>query len=412
MAKKPRNTRADSHLSWELYQPQIPRNLGTCSESQTAVAANASKHFLPLMHHWVTSVNRRPLLYSNNYKFHSINIHSSQNFTQLFITTQNLRLLKISVQNGQVKSSMSVDLPKETPAKFQEGLFDDNFTYFVKTFDKFVFVGTTWTVYRAPRSLCVQYSSCEDCLRTSQDPECLWNSKTSRCGSMFDTEFDAESDLSNDVQVCPIDGPSQNVTYQVTFLRPVPSEQLTNPVAAASDVTLFCGAQFLISKTTSPSASSFLPAIPAARWYENSRDVSQSVGSCGSVGVNVLSCYEVQSKTFVSETSISSSKVEKSLNGFTYSILKISSFETANYTCVFHYSPKDFISNSVVLRVQSRKQQADQIFTDYLHELKEYYTRKCELKTYCRTDGCNVDTKDKFHRCLNEQMQPQQPAQS
>ena len=369
-----------------------------------------SNEFLPLMHEWVEPVARRPIAYSLSYNFQSLAADVYQNYTQLYVTTNKLNLLKLTVDNNfenlQATTSHFINLPNLGAQVFEKGLFDDNFTYFVRLKDNNVYVGSTWTVYKAPRNLCHHYTTCLDCLQTSRDPECLWNPDSEMCEGHVGAIIPEGSNLTTQVASCPNKVPADETSYHVAFLPPLLRDQAPEAVFAASEVTLFCGANFSISKHFTPDQSSTEIYPPEARWYENSRDVSsQSVGKCGTnVGVNTLSCFDPVTTSIATTDQIGPSLTRKTITGFSYSLLKVAAQKTANYTCVFHYSPKDFSSDSVVLKVLTRKEQADQLYTKYLEELRQYYTRKCEIDAYCETDGCKLDNERRFRSCLNQQI--------
>ena len=421
--KQPRNTRENSHLSWELYSGSIPANLGTCASSDetpsttaASIGQNSETNYLPIAHKWIEPMTGSILAHSNTHNFQSLDSVTSANYTFVHVVTNSLKVLKLTVDRVTLKTHVthSIQLPKVTSNEFSDGLFNDNFTYFAKTHSNNVFVGSTWSVYKAPTSLCPTFTSCSDCLLSSNDFECRWSSSNRKCFSIFEsTEISVEN--SDDVmskdhlmtsrnKSCPGED-TLNKTYHITFLPPLPSEQATSPVFSASEITLFCGANFRI-ESLSKSVKSLENTemnLPNARWYENSRDISQGVGKCGSVGINVLSCNDsISILGSPVETQISEG-ILKTISGFTYSILRVSAHHTANYTCIFHYGPKSFISNSVLLRVKSRKEHVDNVYTSYIEQLKQYYVQTCNMETYCATDGCKVDNKNRFQSCLRDQ---------
>ena len=421
--KQPRNTRENAHLSWELYAGSIPANLGTCANTDETPPnttsgpddQNVGTNYLPIAHKWIEPMTGSILAFSNTHNFQSLDSVTSANYTFIHVVTNELKLLKLTVDRLTLKTHVthSIQLPKVSTGEFSDGLFNDNFTYFIKSYDNNVYVGSTWSLFKAPMSLCSTFTSCSDCLLTSRDLECRWHSSNQKCFSIFDQlENTDENDVMSKEQLmtsqlnksCPAED-SLNKTYHITFLPPLPSEQAPSPVFSASEITLFCGANFRIESLSKngKSLENTEMNLPNARWYENSRDISQGVGKCGSVGVNVLSCNDSISILGSPVESQTSEGVLQTISGFTYSILRVSAHHNANYTCIFHYGPKSFISNSVLLRVKSRKEHVDNVYTSYIEQLKQYYVQTCNMETYCATDGCKVENKNRFQSCLIDQ---------
>ena len=419
-AKKPRNERSENHLSWELQTEKIPLGLTTCSASSSSSYSNRSnvsneqlaQQFLPLMHDWVEPLSRRPIAYTNLYNLQKLTVDVYENYTQIYTTTHSLNLLKLTVKKSEFRKepqitevglNFIVNLPQVGANNFEEGLFDDNFTYFVKLKHNSVYIGNTWTLYKADKNLCGKYTTCSDCVHTSRDPECLWNLASSKCEYHFGGILPPETRLTNHLSSCSSSLVSPETSYQVKLLEPSLKTQVSESVIALSEVTLFCGANFSISRTSNSTNQNPTLNLPHARWYEDSRDVSpQNVNKCGTDTVNDLTCFDPVSLPVETRESVSPGVVRKTVSGVSYTLLKVVAQKSANYTCVFHYAPKEFTSDSVIVRVASRKEKVDQLYAEYLEELRQYYIRKCEIDAYCETDGCNIDNQKRFQSCLTQ----------
>ena len=169
LSGKPWNGRSENHLSWELQAEKMPLGLTTCSASSFSSSNSSSvsieqlaQRFLPLMHDCVEPLFRRPIAYTNWYNLQKLTVDVCEIYTQIYTTTHSLYLLKLTVRKSEsrkepqiteVTLNFIVNLPQVGAHNFEECLFDDNFTYFVKLNHNSVYIGNTWTLYKVDKNL-------------------------------------------------------------------------------------------------------------------------------------------------------------------------------------------------------------------------------------------------------------------